>query len=516
MALNFNLLNPDLPEQIAGSFQQGYQGAQDRANVLEQREQQKRNQMAQVIQNGARSIVASPGAYKSIFARVKKVAGVPLDDDERRYDEAFATGGEDAVKKLAIADADFDIQTVLSLRDREAYETYLKGQQPTAAPTVAPTATQNGDLSKYPSVNPLITSIGLSQPVAQRVTNALDPSIIERVGLSQPMTQQVTNALAPTPTAQAPAAPVNALASTPVDRRTAIQNEIAQLINFNDPRAAVRIRQLEQQLVAMEPRVVGGSVYYPATGKFETPTKPSNKLVQVMMNGQPTLVPEEQAVGMTPVTPATLRAAGVGVTPSAGRGSTRGGVPKAEANVTAPFLTRKEMEKREAMLPKATQAVKIVGNTMSTIEQTVDRLLSNADGLNGITGLIYGRTPGVTDAARQAEADLNQLKNLAFVQGLTELREASKTGAGVGNVSNKEGERFENLKASLDRTQSLESLSQALLRLKAQAQFTKQSLQEAFDDTYQYRSGQTSNPPVVPTGAKSTVPNIDVLLEKYK
>ena len=39
MALNFNLMNTDLPGQIAGSFQQGYQGAQDRANVLAERQQ---------------------------------------------------------------------------------------------------------------------------------------------------------------------------------------------------------------------------------------------------------------------------------------------------------------------------------------------------------------------------------------------------------------------------------------------------------------------------------------------
>lgn len=53
MALNFNLLNPDLPGQIAGSFQQGYQGAQDRANVLAQRQQQ--NQLNQMqIENALR------------------------------------------------------------------------------------------------------------------------------------------------------------------------------------------------------------------------------------------------------------------------------------------------------------------------------------------------------------------------------------------------------------------------------------------------------------------------------
>lgn len=162
MALNFNLMNTDLPGQIAGSFQQGYQGAQDRTNVLAQRQQQRqvadmemqnalrarqdiearrsafgatnpievanklrgaglgeealvleqknREQMAQAIREGAKSIAMSPTSYKSIFQRVKQTIGVPLDDDEKRYDEAFATGGEAAVRQLAAADAGLGMQ----------------------------------------------------------------------------------------------------------------------------------------------------------------------------------------------------------------------------------------------------------------------------------------------------------------------------------------------------------------------------------------------------------------------
>jgi len=158
-------------------------------------------------------------------------------------------------------------------------------------------------------------------------------------------------------------------------------------------------------------------------------------------------------------------------------------------------LSPKDIQKREAVLPQAQQAVKTVGNTMSVIGQTVDRLLANPDGLNGITGTIYGRTPAFTDAANTANADLEQLKNLAFVQGLTELRAASKTGAGVGNVSNREGERFENLKASLDRRQSKTDLENALRRLKEQANFTTQTMQEAFDETYKYKQTAPSAAP---------------------
>ena len=67
MALNFNLMNTDLPGQIAGSFQQGYQGAQDRANVLAQRQQQR--QVADMeMQNALRArqdIEAERAAYGS-------------------------------------------------------------------------------------------------------------------------------------------------------------------------------------------------------------------------------------------------------------------------------------------------------------------------------------------------------------------------------------------------------------------------------------------------------------------
>ena len=158
-------------------------------------------------------------------------------------------------------------------------------------------------------------------------------------------------------------------------------------------------------------------------------------------------------------------------------------------------LPIKEKQRRESVYPKVKQAMTTVTNTMSTIEETINRLLANTSGLNGVTGLIYGITPALTDAARQADADLEQLANLAFVQGLTELRSASSTGAGVGNVSNKEGDRFENLKSSLKRTQSFGDMKASLIRLKAQAQATKNIVSTEFEDMYEYRQGQAPSAP---------------------
>jgi hypothetical protein len=282
----------------------------------------------------------------------------------------------------------------------------------------------------------------------------------------------------------------------------------------DDPTQFERYRQQEvlgmtEWMKSQMPKNVGNAMYIPATDSFRVPPRepapvaPSAPVAVMGPDGRPQYVSREQAIGMTPFSPTSVKFIGGGAG-GAGGGTRAPAMPKAPAGyrytptgdleaipggpaAAGPNLTPKDIQKREASLPQARQAVSTVSNTMSVIGETVDRLLANKAGLNGITGLIGGRTPGITDAARQAEADIDQLKNLAFIQGITELRNASKTGAGVGNVSNKEGERFENLKASLDRKQSLNDMIDALKRLKNQSEFTRQSLKDAFDETYSYR-----------------------------
>ena len=168
-------------------------------------------------------------------------------------------------------------------------------------------------------------------------------------------------------------------------------------------------------------------------------------------------------------------------------------------------LAPKEIQNREAKYPVAKRATATVSATMTEIENTIDRLLANESGLNGITGFVGGRTIAVTNEARKAEADLKQLKNLAFVQGLTELRNASSTGAGVGNVSNKEGDRFENLKASLEQTQSKDDLVASLKRLKSQSTATRDTVSQAFEDTYAYRANAPAAAPK-PSGGGAPPP----------
>ena len=371
-----------------------------------------------------------------------------------------------------------------------------------------------GDVLK--KVYPQLFGAGAETPSAEMPT-ALAPSIMRQGGAPAAPIQDMlgtgtygmapVNALAPAPAARS-AAPVNALINqqnTPAQ----LEMRIAMLAPFaNRPGVKEQIAGFQSQLTELRKPIVaaaGSTIYGPSgqiianvpaqptelqrnyqaakdqgfTGNiFEyerklkeatrapaTPAQPSAPVAVVGEDGKIKYVSREDAInkGMTPA--------------SAQEG-----------------LTTKEVQKREAALPQARQSVKTISNTMSVIGQTVDSLLANPDGIDGITGLVYGVTPAITGPARKAKAELDQLKNLAFIQGITELREASKTGAAVGNVTNREGDRFENLKASLDRSQSKEDLVAALKKLKTQAELTSQFTTEAFDDTYSYKSAAPAAP----------------------
>lgn len=72
------------------------------------------------------------------------------------------------------------------------------------------------------------------------------------------------------------------------------------------------------------PKVVGNAVYLPGERRFVA--APSQRLVSVIgPDGQPTMVPADQAAGMTPLTAATAKMAGIGAAPTARAGGA--GVP---------------------------------------------------------------------------------------------------------------------------------------------------------------------------------------------
>ena len=366
-----------------------------------------------------------------------------------------------------------------------------------------------GDVLK--KVYPQLFGAGAETPSAEMPT-ALAPSIMRQGGAPAAPIQDMlgtgtygmapVNALAPAPAARS-AAPVNALINqqnTPAQ----LEMRIAMLAPFaNRPGVKEQIAGFQSQLTELRKPIVAaaGSTIYGPSGQIiaNVPAQPT----ELQRNYQ--AAKDQGFTGnifeyerklkeatRAPATPAQPSAPVAVVDEATGKikyvsrdEAISKGMTPASAQESLP---PKEIQKREAALPQAKQAVKTVSNTMSVIGQTVDSLLANPDGIDGITGLIYGVTPAITGPARKAKAELEQLKNLAFIKGITELRAASKTGTAVGNVTNREGDRFENLKASLDRSQSKDDLIAALKKLKTQAELTSQFMTEAFDDTYSYKS----------------------------
>jgi hypothetical protein len=161
-------------------------------------------------------------------------------------------------------------------------------------------------------------------------------------------------------------------------------------------------------------------------------------------------------------------------------------------------LSPKEIQTREAKYPAATLAVK-------TIESSSDRLAADLDelakhpGLSGISGLIYGNTPAITKNARVA---LEKYKSILARGGFSELqsmRAASPTGGALGNVSNQENQYLRDAFAAIGRSQDTADLKTALESAANVARAAKQRVREAYDMTYDYKTGRSANPAAVPT-----------------
>jgi hypothetical protein len=172
-------------------------------------------------------------------------------------------------------------------------------------------------------------------------------------------------------------------------------------------------------------------------------------------------------------------------------------------------LTPKEIQNREAKYPQAKTAV-ITFQTNAEKLATDLETLANSKGLEGITGVIGGRTPAITKDARAAEALYKSIIARGGFNELQNLRNASPTGGALGNVSNQEGQQLKNAFAPLELTQNASDLKAALLRAAQETRASAGRIKDTFDLTYEYKNqgGQPSTPSKTPMSA-------DDLVNKY-
>lgn len=125
--------------------------------------------------------------------------------------------------------------------------------------------------------------------------------------------------------------------------------------------------------------------------------------------------------------------------------------------------------------------------TLQSSQADLDRLATSANellkhkGLAGITGFqgAFPNLPG-GDAAN-AQAKLDTLKSQVGFGVLQAMRNASKTGGALGNVSDAEGKRLEANLAALDKAQSLEQFQESLGKIIEFANGAKERLANAYN-----------------------------------
>ena len=145
-----------------------------------------------------------------------------------------------------------------------------------------------------------------------------------------------------------------------------------------------------------------------------------------------------------------------------------------------------EMERDNSQLAGVMQ-------NLDAMQANVARLKSHP-GLSGITG-IRGALPNVpgTDAA-DAQAEADTLRAKTFVNAITAMRAASKTGAAVGTVSDKEGDKLQNSFEALNKSQSTKQFKENLDRLYQDIETSKSNFRSSYDRKYGLNNNLTQQP----------------------
>ena len=157
------------------------------------------------------------------------------------------------------------------------------------------------------------------------------------------------------------------------------------------------------------------------------------------------------------------------------------------ANAQSEGLAPKEILKRNAAFPAQTQAIKAFEAQADSFLGDMKKLL-NHPGLSGMTGLIAGRTFNVSREARQAQAIYDKIVSKGGFSVLQAIREASKTGGALGNLSNQEGTQLKSAFAAIKETQNTEDVQEALAQAISELEASKVRMREAYDSTYEYKN----------------------------
>jgi len=149
-------------------------------------------------------------------------------------------------------------------------------------------------------------------------------------------------------------------------------------------------------------------------------------------------------------------------------------------------LTPQMRQNLEKSYPQATASLRgHISKTTSFIKDI--EALRDSAGLESITGFAAGRAPGFTDAGRAAVALYDKVVAKGGFQVLQDMRDMSKTGGALGNISDRENTQLKAAFAAIDRKQSADDVRAALDNLITELKGSAVRVKDAYDLTYEYR-----------------------------
>lgn len=223
---------------------------------------------------------------------------------------------------------------------------------------------------------------------------------------------------------------------------------------------------LKSQMPKMTPT---GDVFDPATREFirkpqpaAAPVAPSAPVAVMGPDGRPVFVSREQAIGMTPFTPAAVKAMG-------------GGAAAPAAPAEKP-MTSIQSAKRRDQLGKEFKSAQ---NALQTTQDVLDSIafVKAEPGLSRATGFTGTLLPSIPEgAAASAEVRLKNLEGKVTALGKAQ---AASTGA-IGSIANQEWQILRDQIAAIDRSKGTGPLLAQLDLVEAQAQGALERMRDAY------------------------------------
>jgi hypothetical protein len=271
-----------------------------------------------------------------------------------------------------------------------------------------------------------------------------------------------------------------------------------------DPVEFERFRQqqamgMAEWMKSQMPKVAGNAVFLPAENRFITaprepaPVAPSAPVAVMGPDGRPQYVSREQAIGMTPFSPAAVKFIG------GGAGSGTRAAPAAPA--PKPMTELQQQASRKVMAADKT-SVKNSQSVVGELEKLTDELVGNPEkgirpdpGLAGITGF-QALIPSLPKSdARKAQQKLETMKGKVMAFG----RQLASLEGKLGNMAVQEWKFVSDSIQALDPAAG--NLDVQLRDIVRQAKNFANTVQERYDMTY-----EGAEPTAASSGAGGNAP----------